>query len=221
MKRSPIARLALVILLISVIAIGAVPGYLKGKSSWRDMPPVENLKQLRKLRQTGLNITGWQTLEQREINLGGNKWLLQILEKEGNNPLTLLLLPQSDGRKQPAVEWLDIYGMENWQTDAHTRLKFKVEEVAVEADFFRAWNRQQTFFVVQWYAWPNGGHPDPLKWFWADRIAQLKGDRVPWIAVCLKMEIDPFQDTSLARDRAESLAKIVQTRLRSGPFSDQ
>jgi cyanoexosortase B-associated protein len=65
---------------------------------------------------------------------------------------------------------------------------------------------------------PSGGDYSSLKWFWLDRLAQLKRDRVPWIAVCIKMPIEPLGDLQIAKPAAESLAKTVESALLSEPF---
>jgi cyanoexosortase B-associated protein len=91
--------------------------------------------------------------------------------------------------------------------------------VSVKARFFRAWN-QQTFAVVQWYAFNNGGHFSPANWFWQDQLAQLSDRRVPWVAVCLKIPIEPLGELKDAQSVAESLAKTVQTQLNNTVFSN-
>lgn len=83
----------------------------------------------------------------------------------------------------------------------------------IEARFFRAWNRSQTFAVLQWYAWPDGGNPDPSSWFFVDQIAQLHRHRVPWVAVSLHIPIQPLGDIETAHTKAEALGQAVQAAL--------
>ncbi|NES86510.1 MAG: cyanoexosortase B system-associated protein [Moorea sp. SIO2B7] len=221
----PISRWAVILLLILLIGIAAIPGYWSGKWIWKAPPQITNLNQIRSTRNTGLNIPGWTTLNQAEIKISGHKWSLQLIQKGVQKPVILLLQPQNDYRKGPQVEWMDINGFEKWKTDSYTKLKFTIEEetkspVQVKARFFRAWNRRQTFAVVQWYAFPQGGHPSPGNWFWADQFAQLYRSRVPWIAVCLQIPIEPLGELEEARSVAESLAKIVQKTLIRDIFSN-
>ncbi|MGK7877659.1 MAG: cyanoexosortase B system-associated protein [Xenococcaceae cyanobacterium] len=217
-----ISRLALVLLLILLIGIGGVPGYWTGNLPWSDLPRVTNINQIRSLRQTGLTLPGWKTLDQKEVKIGGHKWSKQKIQKDAQKPVTLLLLPQNYYRDQPQVEWMDINGSQQWKTDSYSKLDFTFEEetasVEVKARFFRAW-KQQTFAVVQWYAWPGGGHYAPAQWFWSDQLAQLRRRRVPWVAVCLKIPIEPLGDLEAAWPLAKSLAKTVQATLNKDPFS--
>ena len=214
---------AIILLLIILIAIGAVPSYLKAKWAWTDLPQVQQINQIRNLRETGLEIPGWQTILQKEITIGDKQWSGQILQKPGAKKVTLLLMPQNYYRNQPSVEWMDINGVERWQTDSYSKLKFKAnteqKSVVVTARFFRAWNQRQTFAVVQWYAIPQGGTASNAQWFWRDLMAQLHRTRVPWIAVCLKIEMEPLGDLAKTKNLAMSLAKIVQTRLMQTAFA--
>jgi cyanoexosortase B-associated protein len=231
-----IPRVAVVCFLLVLVGIGAVPGYWTGNWSWAEPPPVTNLKQLRELEKTGLELPGWKTIEQKTPTIGGHKWLVQAIDRDTPKPVLLLLLPQSDHKSQPQVEWMDISGFEQWQTDSRSKMQFAVEtpplekptgtskptksrEAKVEANFFRAWNKRRTVAVLQWYAWPGGGHPAPSRWFWADQLAQLRRERVPWVAVCLQLPMEPLGDIEASRSLAESLGKMVQTALMAGPLA--
>ncbi|HAX88709.1 MAG TPA: cyanoexosortase B system-associated protein [Cyanobacteria bacterium UBA11370] len=232
-------RAIVLLLLLVLVAIGAVPSYLTGNWSWTDVPDITNLTQIRNIRKTGLDLPSWQTVEQKPINLGGHEWSYQELKGDYPKPIVLLMLPQGYRRNQPQVEWVDIDGVFQWQTDSYTKLNFKVQTsplvtktdsnpknstnnptiAEVEARFFRAWTQQQTFAVVQWYAWPKGGNPATRHWFWLDQIAQLSRQRVPWVAVCLQIPIEPLGNLEASRPLAESLSKMIQTALITGPFS--
>lgn len=213
-----------------------MPGYFTGNWPWAQLPPVANIKQLNELRKTGLKLPGWKTLEQRTVRIGEHEWSFQAVARDDSKPLVALLLPQSDRKSLPQVEWVDINGVEKWKTDSYMRIHFAVETsplekrtlasnltkniaASVEARFFRAWNQRQTFAVLQWYAWPDGGHPAPSRWFWADQLAQLHRDRVPWVAVCLQIPIEPLGDIEASRPLAQAIGKIVQTALMAGPLS--
>jgi cyanoexosortase B-associated protein len=219
--RLSISQLALLCLLALVAAIAALPGYFQGNWSWSDVPLVMNIHHLKTSRNPGLNLPGWSTVERTEIQIGEHFWGVQTVEGGGESPITLFFMPQEYYRMQPQVEWTDLQGTERWKTDSHQTLTFSLPGKAggeVKANFFRAW-RQQTFAVVQWYAWYHGGNPDPAHWFWADQQAQLRRQRVPWIAVCLKIPIDPLSDLDSHRPFAKSLAQTVQTALDREIFS--
>ena len=217
-----ISQLVLLCLLALLAAIAAVPGYFHGTWQWSDVPPVMNIYYLKNLRKLGLPLPGWQMGEQAEVQIGEHFWGVQTVEQEGKTPvITIYFMPQEYYRMQPQVEWTDLQGVERWKTDSHSSLTFSLPGKAgaeVKANFFRAW-REQTYAVVQWYAWHQGGNPDPAHWFWADQQAQLRGERVSWVAVCLKIPIDPLSDLNSHRDAAQSLAQTVQATLEREVFS--
>lgn len=211
------------LLLIVTIAIAAVPGYWQGgKWAWSDLPPLTNSRQLRSLLKTGVELDGWQTLQQQEIRIGGNKWSAQAISQRESSPVVILVAPQTYYTNKPYVEWTDLQGLEKWKTDSHRQLEFTVDSDGnnnqVTTRFFRAWNRQ-TFAIVQWYAFPNGGHPSSINWFWRDRVAQLKQQRIPWIAVCLKIPLNPLDDIDSVESLAVSLAQQVQNSLQENTFN--
>jgi cyanoexosortase B-associated protein len=219
-----IARYIILALLLILILIKATPNYLQGKWSWQDLPKIANVNNLQNLRKTGLNISQWQTIEQKEITIGGRKWSFQVLTKQGERPITLLLQPQTYYKDYPGVEWVDINGLEKWKTDSLKELKFMVEHqretIPVTARFFRAWNQQRTYAVIQWYAMANKGHFSSGQWFWTDIFAQLKNKRTTWVAVSLKMEIEPLGDIKLKKELAETLGKTIQTELIKTVFNN-
>jgi cyanoexosortase B-associated protein len=222
-KQISIPQLALILLLVTAIALGAVPGYLSGKWNWADLPKVANIKQLQNIRATGLSIPNWSTLKQREVFIGGNKWSYQIMQPPGQNPVELLLMPQKYYKNHPQVEWMDLKGIERWRTDSHKTLQLSLaegENQTVSAQFFRAWN-QNTFVIVQWYAWPGGGNYLPLSWFLADQWAQLHRQRASWIAVSLKIPVDPLASVESTETLAKSLAQTVQTTLEKEIFASK
>lgn len=214
-RRLSISQLALLFLLAVVAAIAALPGYFQGNWSWSDVPLVRNIHHLKRSRNPGLNLPGWRTGQQVETQIGEHFWGIQTLEREGEAPITLFFMPQDYYRTQPQVEWTDLQGVEGWKTDSRQTFTFSLPGkpgAEVKVNFFRAW-RQQTFAVVQWYAWYQGGSPNPASWFWVDQQAQLRRQRVPWIAVCLKIPIDPLSDLDDHRAFAKSLAQAVQVTL--------
>jgi cyanoexosortase B-associated protein len=215
-----IAYFTLILLLMFVLAFGAIPDYLKGNWSGTIIPEPSQINRVKALKKTSLNIPDWQTLDHAEPFLGGNKWSAQRLEKKGHPPVDLLLLPQNSYGHQPEVEWTDVKGNQKWKTDPETILKFPAQpggKEQVEARFFRAWNTQ-TFAVVQWYAWPGGGSFSTSQWFWADQWLQLRGRRLTWIAVSIIIPIEPFSDLKATENLAKSLAQSVQFTLEKDIF---
>lgn len=148
--------------------------------------------------------------------IGGNQWSVQIIEQPAQEPVVLLLMPQDYYKNHPQVEWTDIQGLERWNSDSQKVLKLNNDRVT--AKFFRAWNRN-TFVIVQWYAWSGGGHYSSLHWFLADLWAQLSHRRVPWVAVCLKIPIEPLESIESTETFVRSLAETVQTSLDREIFS--
>lgn len=231
LQRMQFSRIILLLFLVGLIGIGTVPGYLSGKWRWTSPPPVTNLKQLQAIRKSGLDIPGWQTLTHREIPISGHKWLFQAIERDANEMALLLLQPQNSSRDRPRVAWVDINGFQRqlysrWETDSYQTKLFSAtfdntnsqKTVEVRARFFRGWHQQQTYAALQWYAWPNGGDPSPDRWFWADRMAQGKGDRAPWVAVCVLIPIEPLGEIEEIWPLAQSLGAATQAALMAGPL---
>jgi cyanoexosortase B-associated protein len=96
----------------------------------------------------------------------------------------------------------------------------KPQLALVEARYFRGVTRQQTYAIMQWYAFPDGGHPKASRWFWRDRLYQISGKREPWVAVCIIMPIEPLGDIEQSRPLIESLAKTVQATLMAEAFNN-
>ncbi|MEP0868630.1 cyanoexosortase B system-associated protein [Trichocoleus desertorum AS-A10] len=166
-----------------------------------------------------------------------NSTASRLSAPEPARAVLLLTAPRSE-KNQPEVEWMDINGFQRWTTDSARLSRFTVDvensaavklgsdsktsaksPIPVKARFLRGWNQQQTFAVLQWYAWPAGGSPAPSDWFWADRAAQLRNARQPWVAVCLLIPIEPLGEIDTVWPMAESLAQTVQAALIKGPLT--
>lgn len=218
-KESQFSQMVVLLLLLLLLAIGALPGYLAGRWEWQEPPRVVKLSSLKQLRQTGLTLTGWQTIEQRQELIGGHKWSYQLIQKQGSkNQAILLLLPQNGPKDQPQVEWTEINSWGQWDVAQERSAEFTVKqnsntEIQVKARFFRAATKQQTFAVLQWYAWSNGGAPSPFPWFLTDQWAQWHQKRAAWVAVSILIPMESFGQVETTRQNAQSLGQIVQTAL--------
>ena len=220
------SKIVVLVFLLVLVAAVAIPGYATGRWPWTNPPTIANLRQLKSLRQNGIALPGWQLIRlQNSVQIGGHRWLVEEI-KNHQTIAILLLLPQNGAKNQPQVEWLDIDGFHRWQTDSHRSLRFTVklasipqqQQPTVEARFFRSWTPQQTFAVMQWYAWPNGGSPATSRWFWEDSIARLSNRRASWVAVSIILPIQPGSDIKLVEPLLESLAQTVQTQLSAEIF---
>ncbi len=229
-KTASLLRILLLLLLLLLLGGANIPSYLQGIKPWQESPPVPGLRRLQKLQENGIQVAGWETANQVTIEPGGKKWLLHELRQD-NQVALLLLRAQRGSTEQPQVEWMDINGYWRWKSDSETRLTFTVEIPAaepqtkpksalVEARYFRGVTRQQTYAIMQWYAFPDGGHPKASRWFWRDRLYQLRGKREPWVAVCIIMPIEPLGDIEQSRPLIESLAKTVQATLMAEAFNN-
>lgn len=241
LKQSSLIRILLLLLLLLILAVANIPSYLQGIKPWKEPPAVPGLRRLQELQANGIKVAGWETVNQVTIEPGGRKWLLHELRQD-NHVALLLLRAQRGSTEQPQVEWMDINGYWRWKSDSEIRIKFTVvpgtsprflgktgelkaetrkiqpQLAQVEVRYFRGVTRQQTYAIMQWYAFPDGGHPKASYWFWRDRLYQLSGNREPWVAVCIIMPIEPLGDIKHSRPLMESLAKTIQTTLMAEVF---
>lgn len=84
LKERRFSQVVALVLLLLLLAVGAIPGYLTGRWQWHDPPRVISLNQLRQIRQKGLTLPGWQTIEQREQEIGARKWSYQLIQKKAS-----------------------------------------------------------------------------------------------------------------------------------------
>lgn len=214
-------KVLLIVLLAGLVCLGTLPGYLAGgKWRWQAPPQVKVLRDLKELTKTGLAIPGWQTLKQKTQTIGEHEWLQQELSDANQTKATLLLLPQRGSTRQPQVEWTDINGFKGWRTDSQRQVELGSQESGrFTVQFLRAWTPlgaetlSQTYAVMQWYAWTNGGHPSPSRWFFTDRFLQWQNRRAAWVAVSLLLPIEPLDDVEKYRSTIEPLAQTVQSTL--------
>ena len=220
-KSDRIVQITLLIFLSTLLVVGTVPGYLAGKWQWQNPPVVKVLGELKQIRKQGIEIPGWRTIEQKSMVLGEHPWSIQTIESETRDATkdatkdtaTVFLFTQNGPRDQPQVEWSELDGVQRWKRDSESQQSFTVNQVPVTARLFRAWNSKQTYAVMQWYAWSEGGHPEPSHWFFADRLAQFQGKRQPWIAVSILLPMEPLDDLNKYRDKITALAQPIESRL--------
>ncbi|TAF03739.1 MAG: cyanoexosortase B system-associated protein [Nostocales cyanobacterium] len=232
-KEQQWSQVVVLILLLLLLGVGAVPGYITGKWQWKQPLQVKQHKELKNLRQVGLIIPEWKTIQQSESLVGGHKWSLQILQQKDSDVEALLLIfPQTGSKDQPEIEWTDIdsWGKSRWgkwdmaqYRDAEFAIKQSSAPDAngtpkVKARFFRATTQQQTFAVLQWYAIPNGGTSSPFQWFIADQLAQWQKKRVPWVAVSILIPMESFGQVETSWPKLESLGEKVQSALMTVVF---
>ncbi len=224
-KERQYPQLAALLLLLLLLLIAAVPGYITGNWQWKQPPPVPTLRELKQIRKVGLSLPGWQTVKQEEREIGERKWSLQTIKKEGSNTeATLLILPQNGPMDQPQVEWMEVDSFWHWEVAQEREADFIVKapspntntDIKVKARFFRGSTKQQTFAVLQWYAWSKGGNPSQLQWFLADQSAQWHKQRAAWAAVSIMIPMEPLGQVEKSWEQAKLLGETVHTRLLSG-----
>ncbi|MCU0570768.1 MAG: cyanoexosortase B system-associated protein [Oculatellaceae cyanobacterium Prado106] len=226
-RSSPWFKAAIVLFMLAIAAITAIPNYFTGQWVWQRVPGIENLEQLKTLQQKGLMIPGWESLDQGIWEMGGHKWSVQAIAPQADAETTtlqtatiLMLRPQTRIKDLPQVDWVDINGTQRWTADSLRSVKFSTSAlqdapaVEVQARFLRGWSQNRTYAVLQWYAWADGGHSAPSRWFWVDQWGQLRDRRrVPWVAVSLLVPIEPLGDITTHQTQIEALGQLVQTTL--------
>lgn len=196
------------------------------------------------LEQQTVSISGstWSVQAiQRETNdsdAAQSTWSLREARTSSrrDRPILVMLRPQVWHREQPQVEWMDINGAQQWTADHRQSIFLNTDEiessssslggsesegsesgdraVPFRARYFRGWSRQQTYAVVQWYAWTTGGSPAISSWFWADQWQQWRDrQRMPWVAVTILIPIEPLGNIETARTIAKSLSQTLQAQL--------
>ena len=230
-KKKKTVSLIVIAALAVFIAVSALPRYVS-EWPWASPLKVPNQSALQAIRDEGIELDGWQIDEQVRTKIGGDSWSIQQLSPEtvkaNSTPIFLLLRPQVWEADHPEVEWIDLKGSQRWQTDAHQKLSLEVstpgssqdtKAVQISTEFFRAWSQDQTYAVLQWYAWPTGGSPSPASWFWADqRLQWHQRKRMPWVAVSIWLPIEPLSEVAPHQTMATDLARSVQEKLMQTVF---
>ncbi|MFM7714193.1 MAG: cyanoexosortase B system-associated protein, partial [Microcystis sp.] len=218
-KKLPGNYLLLLCLLLLLILGGILPNLISGQWSWLDQPRIGNIQKMRVIQKSGIELSDLKTIDQSQAQIGEGEWSVQVVETLEGKRITVLLKPQIYYKNQPGLEWSDITSISHWNQGETTELSIPTQSGGkATARFYRAW-KQNTFAVVQWYAWLGGGHYDPSVWYWLDQWAQLKGQRVPWIAVSLVIPLDPTKELQTLTPFALNLAGEVQSYLEQNVLS--
>ena len=231
-RKASLIQWLLVVMLAAIVTISLVPSYLSGQQPWRSELTVPHLEQLRALMDEALPLSGWQSTYHQAVQISGNGWSLNeyqptLPDAQADSPkVAILLRPQTSPDKQPEVEWIDIAGSQGWQVSDVHRVDFAMLDAdghsrKITTRYFRSIADRNTYAVMQWYAWPTGGHPAPSKWFWSDQIRQWRQrERMPWVAVSILMPIEPVGNIRPHTDRIVAIAESVQASLQSVVFQD-
>jgi len=238
-RRSNLLKLLIVVFLLAIAVFNVAPNYVTGRWSWNVTPKVPYLSQLRELKTQGLVVPGWKTASQGVVDISGHEWLAQTItpdtpetQAEFQTSVLLLLRPQTWHRDLPQVDWMDINGAQRWTVDSFRHLEFATpmpnpkeegeasRSATIYARFLRGWTKEQTFAVLQWYAWLDGGSDSPTAWFWSDQQSQWRDRRkMPWVAVSILMPMKPLGDINTVQPLAESLGQTIQSALMTHVFT--
>jgi cyanoexosortase B-associated protein len=224
-SQSPLIKLLVILFILTIATVSAIPNYVTGNWTWKRTLTLEHVKELKTIQKSGIAIPGWKTLEQGRLEVGGHKWSVQAIVPEVQaktatlrEATILMLRPQTWQRDLPQVDWVDINGAQRWTADSIRSLKFSVsgkpQPSEVNARFLRGWHDKQTYAVLQWYAWEEGGNAAPSQWFWRDQLSQLRDRRrTTWVAVSILIPIPALGDIEAFRPQAEAIGKLVQSTL--------
>jgi|GEM_PF-3001740 hypothetical protein len=178
-RRQDMVRIAVLLLLLFMIVVGAVPHYLKGQWSGSKPPKVEGLKTLQSFVQGELQLPGWEAAPGHKIKIGELEWFQHVLHSGSSAPTSaptseaisaptsgaseetvseaiVLLRGQKWPKDRPQVEWTDLKGDQRWKEDKISTLQVGT----TTPRWFRAWWKMEsgtilTMAVAQWYAWPS------------------------------------------------------------------
>mgnify|MGYP001792567006 FL=1 len=219
-----VVQWVLVIMLAALVAMVTLPGYIGGQWPWSTPLPVADTTEIKSLLKAPLALPGWESSSHQEVRIGRRPWSLaeyQLASGGTDGPgstFGLLMRPQMSADQQPEVEWVDMQGSQSWQINDRQVVRFSVpaegQPVKITTQYFRALDGRNTFAVMQWYAWPTGGHYAPGKWFWADQRQQWQQrERMPWVAVSILLPIEPVGDIRGHTEQMTAIAETVQQSL--------
>ncbi|AFZ48110.1 hypothetical protein Cyast_2160 [Cyanobacterium stanieri PCC 7202] len=103
---------------------------------------------------------------------------------------------------------------QDWSTDSQNIITFETENnTNITALFERGWNQNNTVAMVNWYAWQDGGHYKPSRWFLRDLQSQIRGDRTGWVAISLRLYISPLEEIQSREEEITIIAQKVQKQI--------
>ena len=210
----------LLLLLLVLLGFGAIPHYLAGQWAGSTPPNTPNFKALRTANEEGLSLPQWPTQEQQTVAVGGRQWSQQIVqraassEQEPEQSAVVLLRMQKVESDRPQVDWSDLRGERQWTEDQVSQIDLNGATIR----WFRAWwetpaDQIVTVGVLQWYAWPQGGHWSTNIWFWQDWQRRWNGEILPWVAVSILIPMEPLGDLQETEGQAIAIAEAVQNSL--------
>lgn len=233
LKSRSIVQWGLVAVIASFVAVAALPNYFTGQWPWSADLPVPHIEQIRNLLKQPLDLPDWEIALHEEVGISRQQWTRTVYlptgaEDDMSEGFMVLLRPQLAVDQQPEVEWVDLQGSLTWQVnDLHT-VSFSPDASPegtsrkVVTRYLRGLNERSTFAVMQWYAWPEGGHYAPGRWFWGDQEKQWKQrEHLPWVAVSILLPIEPVGDIRLHTEEITAIAQSVQQALMSNTFSGE
>jgi cyanoexosortase B-associated protein len=229
-------RLGLVIALAALVAVGILPAYLSGQWPWVTAFQAPYLEHLQTLQDRALPLPGWVPTSHQLVVMNQQDWVVTeyqrkpaelIQETEATPPvqqIALLMHPQPWHSDQPELEWLDINSAQGLKPSFKRMVALTVtrdqQPMTARASFARSRNQQYTFATLQWYAWPDGGHPSPAAWFWTNQGSQLTRQALtPWVAVSVLIPMEPLAEVQTYQPLAIELGSAIQQQLVSEVFT--
>lgn len=229
-RSKSVTQWILIAALTVLVAIAAIPNYLQGNWPGSINLKIPEIGELRDLTQAPPELPGWTITHHEEIEISRKRWSHIDYQSNEAAPdasypsISLLLRAPNSHNQQPEVEWVDIQGATRWQVSDRHQVNFSTENngqpLPVVARYSRGFNADHTFAVMQWYAWPTGGHFAPGRWFWADQLQQWRNrERLPWVAVSLLVPIEPVGNIRVHTESVTAIAQTIQQNLLSSALS--
>lgn len=216
-----LTQIAIVSLLLVSLLLGAIWAWPQ-VPTWRSPIKVPNAGALRQIREEGLPLPTDRTAKKAQVRIGGNRWVGQDLTADNGAIATILMRPQSGAKDLPYVDWSDLDGFFKWQQEDIQTLTVDIANTEpatqVKARWFIARDPRNTrvvhfpqrVAVAQWYALGAAGRPTILQWFWRDQWAQLQGGRMPWIAVSVRLPVEPGVELATTEATTTELITTIQ-----------
>ncbi|MGY6529878.1 MAG: cyanoexosortase B system-associated protein [Cyanobacterium sp.] len=148
-----------------------------------------------------------QLINQKDVNRDVLNTILESLPSICNRAFTV----QNIDNQEVIIPLVD---PQDWSTDSPQTLTFNTEDnLAITTLFQRGWNQNTTVAMMNWYTWKDGGHHKPYRWFLRDLKSQIQGDRTGWVAISLRLHIDPLEEIKPRQEEIKTIAKQIQTAI--------